>query len=256
MLNEIYFNDLSKIKTLSHEQTKELATKIKTGDKQALDKLITANLKLVVYFAKQYRKELQGNNIIELDDLVSEGNLGLIQAAQRYQPEMDVKFSYYASYWITKMIKEYIITNVSDIRTPSNKISSDNKIRKAIEEIYKDEKEAVTADQLKDLGTFTDGEIFHFFNKIHVVSIEDKFNLPDLNDLQEEQELQYEQKEQIKKGFKYLKEKEVQIIKWYYGIDCDAIDDVKISNLLNLSRQRVGQLRNRALTKMKSHIKL
>ena len=120
-MNNIYYNELSKIKQLNDEQITNIYTRYNNGESNAINEMIEANLKFVVVIAKQYYQTINSANIITLDDLICEGNIGLIQACQKFKLEFGVKFSSYAVYWIRKTIQESIIKN------KDNSISSNNK---------------------------------------------------------------------------------------------------------------------------------
>jgi RNA polymerase sigma factor (sigma-70 family) len=114
-LNNTYYNDLRKRKPLSEEQIKELYTYISTGNTQAINTLVESNLRLVVLLAKNYYKSTKSDNIIEFDDLVMEGNIGLIKAVKQFNPNKGIKFSTYARFWIDAKIINFISNNSNQV---------------------------------------------------------------------------------------------------------------------------------------------
>jgi len=143
---DIYLNEISKIAVLSPEQEAELAGRVANGDTQALGELIKANLRFVVSVAKQYQ-----NKGIKLVDLINEGNLGLIKAAQRFDKTRGFKFITYAVWWIRQAIMQAISENSRIVRLPVNKLGIKNKIKKAINQFSTEFLREPTIEELSDL---------------------------------------------------------------------------------------------------------
>jgi RNA polymerase primary sigma factor len=216
-LNKNYYSDLSKFDNLSFEQTKELSQKLKEGDSEALNQMIQSNLKLVVFYAKQYYNEVKKDNIIEYDDLISEGNIGLIKACHKYDPEQNVKFSYFAGYWIKSAIGDYITKNRNLIRHPQYPKGETCFVNGAINETVISNGQTETIE----------------------VSIESEEDY---------------QKQVISKLLGRLTEVERFVIESYYEINREKATTHKIANQLNLTNSRVSQIMQRAMTKLRSHI--
>lgn len=253
-MNNIYYNELSKFKQLSDEQITNIYTRYNNGEPNAINEMIEANLKFVVVIAKQYYQTINSANIITLDDLICEGNIGLIQACQKFKLEFGVKFSSYAVYWIRKTIQESIIKNKDNIRSPSNLIESDRKILKAVKELFQKNESEVTKENIQDLGLFNDNEIKHYFTSKQVISIDTQFNVEDTiqeNIFDEAAEL----KRKIAFALKYLTPKEKQLIKMIYGIDQEPSTPSEIWEVLGVTRQRITQLKKSALNKLKDILK-
>jgi RNA polymerase primary sigma factor len=107
IINHKYYQDLSKFDNLSQNEIKDLYSLIITGNTKATNTLIESNLKLVVHFAKQYKNYINQNEAFDIDDLISEGNIGLIKSIPKFKPELNVKFSFYAFFYIKKYIQDF-----------------------------------------------------------------------------------------------------------------------------------------------------
>jgi RNA polymerase primary sigma factor len=125
-----YLKEISLIELLTAEQEKELAIKAFNGDKKAAEELVLKNLRFVVSVAKQY-----GKSVVEICDLVNEGNIGLIIASKKFDPSMNARFLSYAVWRIRKSIMDYLNTNGRLVRIPANKINSINKFEKKVKEL-------------------------------------------------------------------------------------------------------------------------
>jgi len=141
-----YFEEISDIKPLLPSEEIELATKVRNGDVEALDKLLKANLRFVVSVAKKY----QGQGL-SLEDLINEGNIGLIKAARRFDETRGFKFISYAVWWIRQTILQSIAEYSRLIRLPLNVVGSLNKISKMKLEFEKDYEREPTSDEMEDL---------------------------------------------------------------------------------------------------------
>ena len=128
-----YFKDLKNVELLSGEEQNELAVKAKSGDKDALDRLVKSNLRFVVTVAKEY----QYSNI-PLEDLISEGNIGLIKAVDKFDVSKKIKFISYAVWWVRQSIIQSIYENGSIVRLPVNRININNKINKTKDILFKE----------------------------------------------------------------------------------------------------------------------
>ncbi|MFV8339148.1 sigma-70 family RNA polymerase sigma factor [Flavobacterium sp. LB3P21] len=239
---------------MTDEELNITAKEYKSGDKKAGDKMITANLKLVVFYAKKYKKIIQSSEIFELGDLISEGNYGLIQACEKYDPHLNIKFSYYASFWIKKQIQDFIITNQTIIRSPEQKLIADNKINKQIEIIFQTKQAEVTEQDIEDLNLFTPAEIDHYFNKATVKRVDETTNVVDKND---NSDLENDKRNRIIIAIQFLNKKEQQVMKLHFGFE-DQIDlSIKeIAEVLNLTPTRVAQIKLSSISKIKELLKV
>src|SRR5213083_1937105 len=143
---EKYLQEISKISMITPEEETTLAQRIKMGDQKALDKLVQANLRFVVSVAKQYQH--QG---LSLSDLINEGNLGLIKAAQRFDETKGFKFISYAVWWIRQSILQALAEQGRLVRLPQNKICLTNRIQKAYSQLEQEYEREPSAEELADL---------------------------------------------------------------------------------------------------------
>src|SRR5215210_4450648 len=143
---EKYLQEISKIPMITPEEETTLAQRIKMGDQRALDKLVQANLRFVVSVAKQYQH--QG---LSLSDLINEGNLGLIKAAQRFDETKGFKFISYAVWWIRQSILQAIAEQARIVRLPLNKLGLTNRIHKAFSQLEQEFEREPTPEELAEL---------------------------------------------------------------------------------------------------------
>src|SRR5271168_4309520 len=143
---EKYLQEIGKVDLITPEEEVQLAIKIKQGDQRALEKLTKANLRFVVSVAKQYQ-----NQGLSLSDLINEGNLGLIKAAQRFDETRGFKFISYAVWWIRQSILQALAEQSRIVRLPLNKIGSINKINKAYAKLEQQLEREPTADELAEV---------------------------------------------------------------------------------------------------------
>ena len=209
-LDEIdaYFEDIKKYRPLSSREEKELAVKIRKGDKAALDKLVNANLKFVVNYAKQYRK-----SGVPFSDLISEGNIGLIKAAEKFDETKGVKFISYAVWWIRNSIQECI-----------------NRYLGNVEEVNA---EAHVFDNCKKAE-------YDYSSKI----VNEEFE-EELTNLQSREAT-------ISELMKTLKKREIRILSLYFGLyDGKEMTLDEIGQEMDLTKERVRQIKDKALVKLK-----
>jgi RNA polymerase primary sigma factor len=255
-----YLQDISKFELISTEEEVELTKRIRAGDFQALEKLVIANLRFVVSVAKQYQ-----NRGLSLQDLINEGNLGLIKAAQRFDETRGFKFISYAVWWIRQSIIQALGEYSRVIRLPFNKIANVNKINKAILELEQEFQREPTEEEIATITKIT-SEMIKDANRIKgqplyldapIVNSEDEdkklnelINInnmpsPDINLISES--LQTE----INAALKYLSHKEKIIVEYFFGLNNRSqLTLNEIATKLNLSRERVRQIKNGALKKL------
>ena len=215
----LYFKDVKKISLLEENEQEDIFIKIKNGDKVALDKLVTANLRFVISIAKEYQH--RGLNI---SDLISEGNYGLITAAHKFDHTKGFKFTSYAIWWIRQAILQSINENSRMIRLPNNVINKLNKIDRNSENFHEkmmDEFNVIlpTCSSLNRVINEDGDELINL--------IEDKlFSKPDEVNIEGE----ILKRKEIEEAILELSEREKNIILSYYGINCEKLTLHRIPN--------------------------
>ncbi len=255
---QIYLKEINKFPLLTPEEEKELARRIKKGDKKALEKLIQGNLRFVINIAKAY----QGKGL-SLNELITEGNYGLIKAAQKFDPDKNVKFISYAVWWIRQTIMKAILENTGNIRVPISQINKVNRIHNAQEKLAKDG-ELPSIKEIADNLNISENEVR---NAIKTNKQEISLSTPLANDENlylsdtiiqkqflspEEAFLRKRYKEVLHSQLDKLSEREAWILKKYFGLDDNRPHTLEeIGNELNISRERVRQIKERAIKKLK-----
>lgn len=223
-----YFKSVSNLNPLTIEQEIQLGLQIKAGSKSAIDKLVKHNLKLVITIAKKH----QGQGV-PLDDLIQEGNIGLYEAAERFEPDGQTRFSTYAQLWIRKRINEEVAKHGRLVRLPHNQEY----------QMYKDKK---SGKQVKDLRVVE-------LDK--PVGDEEKHTVADLiigaDPKVEELQLRSALKDRVKALLTRLQERERMIVKAYFGIGQDiAWPTERIAEEIGLTPTRVSQILSSALEQL------
>ena len=258
-----YLNEISKVEMITPAEEVELAKRIKQGDSYALEKLVNSNLRFVVSVAKQYQ-----NQGLTLGDLINEGNLGLIKAAQRFDETRGFKFISYAVWWIRQSILQALAEQSRLVRLPLNKVGSLSKIGSAAAELeQKFEREATTAeiaDKLElnsdEVATTLSTSARHLSIDAPISDEEDTSLLallssneePDPDDDLLSESLQKE----IIRVMSILSEKECEILKLHFGLEGNYPHSYEdISEKVNLTRERVRQIKEKALRKLRKSSK-
>ena len=227
-----YFKTIQKLNPLTIAEEKELAQKIQEGDRAALNKLVKHNLKIVVTIANRHIG--QG---VPIDDLIQEGNIGLFEAAQRFDPKSDARFITYASLWVRKRINEAVVAHGRIVRLPHNQEYDIYKAKMAGEETQNLSTVEIDAPIGED-GETTIGDI--------LLNVKSDFEFEiEMDDV----------KYRAKRVLSHLKERDRQVIKAYFGIDADyEMSPDVIAERFDLTNVRVCQIVKSALTKMKEVI--
>jgi RNA polymerase primary sigma factor len=256
-----YLNEISKLPLLKENEEVELARKIKAGDTAALTKLTQANLRFVVSVAKQYQ-----NQGLTLNDLINEGNIGLIKAATKFDETKGFKFISYAVWWIRQSILQALIEQPRIVRLPMNKATYYNKLNKAIGEFEQNNQREPSNEELseileikkEDLGYLKASLSFHVSTDAPISNDDDATTVVDLminEDIANPDEglLDESLKTDLLRTLSTLTDREYQIIKYYFGLNENrqnySLDE--IGNTLGLTRERVRQLKDKALRKMR-----
>ena len=253
-----YFKDASKNKPLSPEEEVELAIKIQQGDIQARNKLVEANLRFVISVAKQYR-----NQGLSFPDLINEGNIGLIKAAQLFDPTKGFKFISYAVWWVRQSIITAIANTSKNIRMPLNKVMSLNKINRLISNFEQKELRKPTIEEIsKELNMEEDNilEILAASEKStsfdSSVLENDSCSLLDVipNDSITDENLTKDSMNvEVREILNTLGTKEKDIIKMSFGIECQEMSLEEIASKFGQSRERIRQIKEKVLRELKSH---
>ena len=255
-----YLHEIGKVELLSAEKEVELAKRIKKGDRIALEILIKANLRFVVSVSKQYQ-----NQGLSLPDLINDGNLGLIKAAEKFDETRGFKFISYAVWWIRQSILQALAEQARIVRLPLNKIGSINKINKAFNKLEQEFQREPTADEVAKLME-TKPEIVEDslnFAGIHVsmdapLREEEANNMYDvmLNDDSlnpEESLMNTSLKREIERSLGTLGDREAEILRFYFGLnDYQPHTLEELGDAFGLTRERVRQIKEKAIKKLKN----
>ncbi|MFC1898608.1 RNA polymerase sigma factor RpoD/SigA [Candidatus Cloacimonadota bacterium] len=252
-----YLNQIAKIKPLSREKEQELAIKAQKGDKKALDKLVTSNLKFVVKVASRYQ-----NRGLTLAELISEGNMGLIKAIDKFEPEQHNKLISYAVWWIRQRILFALAEKTNVIRMPLGKANIASKIKFAKDKVFSETGHQASIEEISE-QTDLDKKAIRKMNSqtIQTLSLDDqsytkKHDRVSLTDFLEEpvmidpKKLYYREKVQdkIEKSIQKLPPRDAYIVKQYFGLEGDESRNfAQIGEELGLSRERVRQIQKAAL---------
>jgi RNA polymerase primary sigma factor len=258
-----YLQDISKIDLITAEEEVELAQRIKRGDQRALEKLVNANLRFVVSVAKQYQ-----NQGLTLPDLINEGNFGLVKAAQRFDETRGFKFISYAVWWIRQSILQALAEQSRVVRLPLNKIGSINKINKTFSYLEQAHERPPSAEEIaEELGLSVSEVKQSLKNAGKHISMDAPFaegedsNLYDVISASEtpmpDTELVKESiREEIGRVLDTLSEREADVVKLYYGIGQSSTMTLdEIGNTFDLTRERVRQIREKAIRKLRKSAK-
>jgi len=254
-----YLYEIGQIDLVTAEEEVELAKKIKTGDQEALETLIKANLRFVVSVAKQYQ-----NQGLSLPDLIDEGNLGLIKAAQRYDETRGFKFISYGVWWIRQAILQALAEQSRIIRLPVNKIGSITRVNKMFNRLEQEYQREPTSDEVAFLLETSPAVVEDAIRvSSHHISMdapaydEDGFNLYDilLNEdaLNPDKGLIYDSLcYEIERTLSTLDEREADVIRYYFGLSGHRQHTMEeIGDEFCLSRERVRQIKDKTIKKMR-----
>ncbi|MEI6408082.1 MAG: RNA polymerase sigma factor RpoD/SigA [Bacteroidota bacterium] len=258
---EKYLQEIGKVDLLTPEEEVDLAKRIKQGDQIALEKLTKANLRFVVSVAKQYQ-----NQGLSLSDLINEGNLGLIKAAQRFDETRGFKFISYAVWWIRQSILQALAEQSRIVRLPLNKVGSLNKINKAFSELEQTFEREPSPEELAELLEITTDEVETTLGvAARHVSMDAPFVEGEDNSLLDVLEnnsmpgtdthLEYADslRREIERSLGTLTDRQCDVIKLYFGIGVEhpmSLED--IGDKFGLTRERVRQIKDKAINKLRA----
>ncbi len=254
-----YLHEIAKVELISAEEEVDLARKIKTGDEKALDLLIKANLRFVVSVSKQYQ-----NQGLSLPDLINEGNLGLIKAAQRFDETRGFKFISYAVWWIRQSILQALAEQARIVRLPLNKIGYINKINRTFSELeqkFEREPSILEIAQALELAPKDVKESLKTSGR-HVsmdapINSDEEGNMYDIilsDDMPSpDRELLNESlRKEIERALSTLTYREANIVRLYFGLNGKHPHTLEeIGETFNLTRERVRQIKEKAIKRLK-----
>ncbi|MEO6134268.1 MAG: RNA polymerase sigma factor RpoD/SigA [Ginsengibacter sp.] len=258
---EKYLQEIGKVDLITPEEEVKLAVLIKQGDQAALDKLTKANLRFVVSVAKQYQ-----NQGLTLPDLINEGNLGLIKAAQRFDETRGFKFISYGVWWIRQSIMQALAEQSRIVRLPLNKVGLTNRISRAYQHL---EQEFERAPSVEEVATYLDVEVEEVFATMNLssrhVSMDSPLSDGEENTLMDvmvndnaesaDQQIMFSDslRLEIDRSLSVLTPRQKEVICFFYGIGVsEAISLEDIGRKYSLTRERVRQIKDKALTKLRT----
>jgi RNA polymerase primary sigma factor len=257
---EKYLQEIGKVELISPEEEVALAIRIKNGDAAALDKLTKANLRFVVSVAKQYQ-----NQGLTLPDLINEGNLGLIKAAQRFDETRGFKFISYAVWWIRQSILQSLAEQARIVRLPLNKVGLSNRISKAYSLLEQQFEREPTAEELATFLEMNIEEVIATLGAgVRHVSMDQPLMDGEDNTLMDVminpnavgtdfEVLNASLKTEIERSLSTLSERQKEVIRYFFGIGIDhALSLEDIGERFNLTRERVRQIKDKAITKLRT----
>ena len=257
-----YLQEIGHEELLSVEEEVELAQRIKKGDREALEKLTRANLRFVVSVAKQYQ-----NQGLSLPDLINEGNLGLIKAAEKFDETRGFKFISYAVWWIRQSILQAIAEQSRIVRVPLNQVNSVTKINRALNKFEQENERRPSVNEIAEKVDLPEEKIADAMkaNSRHV-SVDAPFADGDDNSLLDvlpnddspmaDNELVMESlRDEINRALSLLNERERSIIQAFFGINGSEMTLEEIGEKYGLTRERVRQIKEKAIRKLRSNTK-
>jgi RNA polymerase primary sigma factor len=254
-----YLQEIGKVDLLTPDEEVELAKRIKEGDQIALEKLTKANLRFVVSVAKQYQ-----NQGLSLGDLINEGNLGLIKAAQRFDETRGFKFISYAVWWIRQSILQALAEQSRIVRLPLNRVGSLNKISKTFSELEQKYEREPSPEELAEVLEVTTAEVVDTM-KIsgRHVSMDAPFVQGEENSLLDVLENDSEEtpdsglmndslRKEVQRALSTLTQREADVITLYFGLNGEhSMTLEEIGEKFNLTRERVRQIKEKAIRRLR-----
>jgi len=246
-----YLVEIGREELISTDEEVELAQKIHKGDRRALDKLTRANLRFVVSVAKQYQ-----NQGLALNDLIDEGNLGLIKAAQKFDETRGFKFISYAVWWIRQSILQAISEQSRIVRMPLNQVGFQSKLAKAVVNFEQANERRPSVQELADILETDEGTNgkkvsvdapFQDDDSNSLIDIMTDEDAPTTDNNMERESLSKD----LEAALSTLSEREQQVLKMLFGIGCNEMTAEEVANSLSLTRERVRQIKERALRRLR-----
>jgi RNA polymerase primary sigma factor len=256
---ELYLKDIAKHKTLSSEEEAILAARIKKGDKKALDTLVKANLRFAVSVARKYQ-----NQGLPLSELISEGNIGLIKAAKRFDEKKNFKFISYAVWWIRQSILRALADRSRITRIPLHRIGVIHRVRTTQNRLEQKYRRQPSTDEIaREMGVGREEVLTIQSIGNRAVSLDSPVKDEDGSELidilrDEDQEMpdnrliEISRQEGVNRILDALEERERDVLKLYFGLGVETTHTLdEIGSQLNLSRERVRQIKEKAIHRLK-----
>ncbi len=257
---EKYFTEVSNVPMITPDEEVELAKRIREGDELALEKLVKANLRFVVSVAKQYQ-----NRSLPLNDLINEGNLGLIKAAKKFDETKGFKFISYAVWWIRQSIMQALAEQSRIVRLPMNKSGAINQIRRAYAELEQQFEREPTEEELAETLEMKPSEVRNTLGaEVKQMSMDAPFGEDESGSLLDVLEnittgptdgkmvFNDSLKVETMRALSTLTAREREVIQMSFGIGCDNPFTLEeIGDAMGLTRERVRQIREKALQKLR-----
>ena len=257
-----YLQEIGHEELLSVDEEVELAQKIKKGDRRALERLTRANLRFVVSVAKQYQ-----NQGLSLPDLINEGNVGLIKAAEKFDETRGFKFISYAVWWIRQSILQAIAEQSRIVRLPLNQVGSVNKINRELNKFEQEHERRPSVDEIADRIDLPEDKIEEAMkvNNRHVsmdapfVDGEDNSLLDVLADndmpMADKALVQESLRKEIDRAIELLNDREQKVVRAFFGIGSPVMTLEEIGEKYNLTRERVRQIKEKAIRRLRHNTK-
>ena len=258
---ERYLQEISKVPLLSQEWEIELARRIKRNDRDALEKLTEANLRFVVSVAKQYQ-----NRGLTLGDLINEGNIGLMKAAERFDETRGFKFISYAVWWIRQSIIQALGEQSRVVRLPLNRVGTLKKINKASNTLAQEFERQPSAEEIAEELEITPCDVLDTLNiSGKHLSLDAPFNQREdktlLDVMRDDRQsspddllLNESLRDEVNRALTTLTDREAQIIKLYFGLERERpLNLEEIGERFHLTRERVRQIKEKALQRLRYH---
>ena len=254
-----YLQEIGREELVTPDEEVELAQRIRKGDQEALEKLTRANLRFVVSVAKQYQ-----NQGLSLPDLINEGNLGLIKAAEKFDETRGFKFISYAVWWIRQSILQALAEQSRIVRLPLNQVGSLNKINKALSKFEQEYERAPSNEELSEMIDVPKDKISDTLRvgsrhvSVDAPFVEGEDNslldvLPNDDSPSADKTLVNESlNTEIERALSTLTDREREIIKSFFGIGCQEMTLEEIGERFGLTRERVRQIKEKAIRRLKS----
>lgn len=255
-----YLQEIGHEELISAEEEVELARRIKTGDRKALEKLTKANLRFVVSVAKQYQ-----NQGLSLPDLINEGNIGLLKAAEKFDETRGFKFISYAVWWIRQSILQAIAEQGRVVRLPLNQVGSVNRINKVLSKFEQENERRPSVDEIADKTDLPHEKIEDVLKvNTRQVSVDAPmadgdgtsmidFMQSDSDSSTDEELLKESLRTEIASALSVLNDRERNVIEAFYGINQPVCTMEEIGKKYGLTRERVRQIREKAIRRLKQN---